>query len=156
MLRTSAEIREKDNSSWANHVSYLSENRTCYRTVISAPGTFLRRDSRDQPFSRFPHRLSSFCFLSAMSDINFYYCLRASMIAANWLISDIPLPLAHKLLYLRAFARAHIADTLSWWLFRVPCSFKSDNFSPLYNFNILTLPTTGDLVLCTGWFYTPW
>lgn len=49
-----AQIRGDPKEGWfivANHVSYPSENGTCYRTVISAPGTSFCRDSRDQPFS---------------------------------------------------------------------------------------------------------
>ena len=160
MLRRSAEIQEKDDSSWHSPWVIQVRTGTYYRTVISTPGTFLH-DSHDQPFSRFPHRLSPFCLLSTMLDINFYYSqlvLCASMITSNWFYTTPAFAFINYYLYLRAFARAHITYgeyISSWRLFRVSRSFKSDNFSPHYSFNILTFPSVDDLVSCTGWFYTP-
>lgn len=116
MLRRSTEIQKKDDLSWRSHVSYPSKNRTCYRTVISTPDTFLR-DSHDQPFSQFPHRLSPFCLLSTMLDINFYYSrlvLCASMITSNWLILYHSRFCAHKLLLISSRVRSGAYHV--WWI----------------------------------------
>lgn len=49
-------------------------------------------------------------------------------------------------IFAHSFERMYDGYISSWRLFRVPRSFKSDNFSSLRSLNILTFSSAGDLV----------